>query len=516
MKKILSDSYILLLLSALLAALPMTFPSLFLLSWVAFIPFFLVVLKRDEKKSWMRSVFKGIFFGFFYHIFVYFWFLWMYPLDFAGLNNGESLFVVLLAWLGISLIHGILFIIPTLLCHLVSKKIRNPGFLLFTAVFGILLSEHMTEYSALAFPWVRISLGQYRAPVLIQSASLFGIEGVDLLILSVSAFFALALISAPPKRKTFILLACALFFSNLLFGAVSLSREEKGETLTVTSVQGCILAGEQWSGNSSALETYSQLTKENVDENAKLVVWPEGAVPVNLWSSKSLQEYYMELSAEIDTPIFMGCFWKLDEKSSNSAVLVDENGISKAYTKRHLVPFGEYLPYREILSRLVPVLSEINVLSDDLAQGADSSILETEEGKIGTVICFESVFPSLARESVLDGAELLVVITNDGWYKDSPAVWQHLAHAVFRSVENGRSTVRCASSGVSAFIDGKGRVQSELGPLKRGTLTDTVAFSDDLTIYTAVGRVLLPVLSVSFLISLTVLLLWERRRRNGR
>ena len=145
MKKILSDSYILLLLSALLAALPMTFPSLFLLSWVAFIPFFLVVLKRDEKKSWMRSVFKGIFFGFFYHIFVYFWFLWMYPLDFAGLNNGESLFVVLLAWLGISLIHGILFIIPTLLCHLVSKKIRNPGFLLFTAVFGILLSEHMTE-----------------------------------------------------------------------------------------------------------------------------------------------------------------------------------------------------------------------------------------------------------------------------------------------------------------------------------------------------------------------------------
>ena len=516
MKTILSNSYILLLLSALLAALPMTFPSLFLLSWVAFVPFFLVILKTDEKSTFKRTAFKGIFFGFFYHVFVYFWFVWMYPLDFAGLSNGESVFVVLLAWLGISLLHGVLFAIPTALCHLVSKKIQCPEFLLFTSVFGILLSEHITEYSALAFPWVRISLGQYRAPVLIQFASVLGIEGVDLLILSVSALLALGLVSTLATRKALIASACALFLFNLVFGVVSLSREVTGEKLTVSSVQGCILAGEQWSGNSSALETYSRLTKENADENAKLVVWPEGAVPINLWNSQALQDYYKELSAEIDTPILMGCFWKLDGKSSNSAVLVDENGISTAYTKRHLVPFGEYLPYREILSQLVPVLSEINVLSEDLAQGEDSGILETEDGNIGTVICFESVFPSLARESVLDGAQLLVVITNDGWYKDSPAVWQHLAHAVFRSVENARATVRCASSGVSAFIDGKGRVQSELGPLKRGTLTDTVTFSDSVTVYTAMGRVPLPIFSASFLISFAVLLFLERRQKNGR
>ena len=515
MKNIMSNSYILLLLSALLAALPMTFPSLFLLSWVAFVPFFLVILKI-KKSSLMRSAFKGIFFGFLYHAFVYFWFLWMYPLDFAGLSNGESLFVVLLAWLGISLLHGVLFAIPTGLCRLVSKKIQSPAFLLFAAVFGVLLSEHITEYSALAFPWVRISLGQYRAPVLIQSASVWGIEGVDFLILLVSALLALGLVSALATRKVLIVSACALFTLNLLFGVVALTWNERGKELTVTSVQGCILAGEQWSGNSSALETYSDLTKEKSDENAKLVVWPEGAVPINLYSSKTLQDHYKELSAEIDTPILMGCFWKEAGKSSNSAVLVDENGISNAYTKRHLVPFGEYLPYREILSQLVPVLSEINVLSEDLAQGEDSGILETEDGKIGTVICFESVFPSLARESVLDGAQLLVVITNDGWYKDSPAVWQHLAHAVFRSVENSRATVRCASSGVSAFIDGKGRVQSELGPLKRGTLTDTVTFSDSVTVYTAMGRVLLPVLSASFLISFAVLLFLERRQKNGR
>ncbi len=519
MKKIkafLLNSYVQLFCSALLAALPMTFPSLFLLSWVAFVPFFCAVLKTARMTSVFSSAVKGLFFGFFYHFFVYFWFLWMYPLDFAGLSESESLFVVLLAWLGISLIHGILFMIPTLLCHLVSRKIQSPPFLLFTAVFGILLSERITEYSALAFPWVRISLGQYRAPVLIQSASVWGIEGVDFLILLVSALLTLALVNAFAAKRAFLIGACALFSVNLLFGACALSREEAGEKLTVTSVQGCILAGEQWSGNSSALETYSDLTKENTDENVQLVVWPEGAVPVNLYHSESLQEYYGELSAQIDTPILMGCFWKLDQKSSNSAVLVDENGVSDVYTKRHLVPFGEYLPYRAILSRFVPVLGEINVLSEDMAEGVNSGILKTEKGKIGTVICFESVFPSLARQSVLDGAELLVVITNDGWYKDSPAVWQHLAHAVFRSVENGRATVRCASSGVSAFIDGKGRAQSELGPLKRGTLTDTVTFSHHTTLYTAMGRILLPLLSASFVISLAALLWWERRQKNGR
>ncbi len=515
-KAFLLNSYVQLLCSALLAALPMMFPSLFLLSWVAFLPFFHVVLKTSGKVKFFSSAFRGSFFGFFYHFFVYFWFLWMYPLDFAGLNEGESLFVVCLAWLGISLLHGVLFAIPTALCHLVSKKIKSSAFLLFTAVFGILLSERITELSALAFPWVRISLGQYRAPVLIQAASVLGIEGVDFIILLFSALLALAFFTAYEKKRVFLISACALFSINLLFGFVMLSVNENGETLKVTSVQGCILAGEQWSGNSSALETYTDLTLENTEDGTELIVWPESAVPVNLYESTALQEYYKELSAEIDTPILMGCFWKLEGKSSNSAVLVNENEISDAYTKRHLVPFGEYLPYRDVLSRLVPVLGEINVLSEDLAQGSESKIFETEKGKIGTVICFESVFPSLVRKSVRDGAELLVIVTNDGWYKDSPAVWQHLAHAVFRSVENGRSTVRCASSGVSAFIDAKGRVQSELGPLKSGTLSDTVSFSERTTPYTAMGRVLLPALSIVYVVLFVSLLLLERRKQNGR
>ena len=110
-----------------------------------------------------------------------------------------------------------------------------------------------------------------------------------------------------------------------------------------------------------------------------------------------------------------------------------------------------------------------------------------------------------------DGAEIIVLVTNDSWYEDSPAVWQHLAHAVFRSVENARSTLRCANSGVSAFIDSRGRIQSFLAPLTRGVATDRVSFSSESTLYTLLGEVFVPAVSILWCGAFLILLMKERR-----
>ena len=503
--------YVLLAISALCAALPLTVPSLFLLSWVAFVPFFLVMLRLQEKRKFRRALAQGVFFGFLYHAFVYFWFLWLYPLDFAGLDGAASVAVVLLAWLGISLLHGALFAIPTLLCSLVSGKIRSRSFLLLTAIVGILLAEWIPTLSALAFPWVRLSLGHYKAPVMIQFASVFGIYGVDFLLLAFAALLTLALTSARKKQKLALFLgALILFTSNLLFGILRLSTVEEGESITVSSVQGCVLSGEKWSGQST-LDTFVNLSREASD--CDLILWPESAIPVNLASYPELLEEYRALSAELDTPIMMGCFWKIDGQTSNSVILVDRDSVSDVYSKRHLVPFGEKMPYRPLLSRLLPVLEEINMLSSDLAEGEESVVIESEQGSLGSIICFESLFPELVRQSVKDGAGMIVLVTNDSWYKDSPGVWQHLAHAVFRSVENSRSTARCANSGVSAFIDSRGRLKSILGPLEKGVLTDTVSFSEERTVYTILGDVLLPCLVALWLMLAGLLSLGERRKK---
>jgi apolipoprotein N-acyltransferase len=230
-----------------------------------------------------------------------------------------------------------------------------------------------------------------------------------------------------------------------------------------------------------------------------------------LATSPALLSAYQSLSESVGKPILMGCFWKDGDATTNSAVLLDETSCSEPYSKRILVPFGERMPYRAVLAKLFPFLEEINMLSSDLAAGKDSALMDFNGHKLGAVICFESVFPELVRDSVRDGAEMLVIVTNDSWYEDSPAVWQHLAHATFRSVENGRATVRCANSGVSAFIDEKGRILSELGPLEQGILTDTVSFSSETTLYSVLGDFVLPTGFALWLVWLFVLILMERK-----
>jgi len=505
---------VLLFCSALLAALPLTVPSLFMLSWFAFVPFFFVLLRKAGQGNWLRALGRGVYFGFFYHVFVYFWFFWLYPLDFAGLDDTASLGVVLLAWLGISLLHGALYAIPTLFCHLEEKRFKFRPFLLFTAILGILLAEWIPTLSQLAFPWIRISLGLYKVPCMIQLASVFGIFGVDFLLLAFSALLTLGVTNTDGKKKLALCLsALLLFFANLGFGLIRVNLTSEGDPVRISAIQGNVLSGEKWSGT-TALETYTDLTRQVPASD--LVLWPESAVTSNLATDSWLLEEYQALSDELDTPIMMGCFWKLNGATSNSVVLLDSDSVSDVYSKRHLVPFGERMPYRSALSKLFPALEVINMLSSDLAQGTDTAIIETDQGRIGSIICFESLFPSLTRQTVKDGAELVVLVTNDSWYEDSPAVWQHLAHAVFRSVENSRCTARCANSGVSAFIDSRGRLQSVLGPLKKGVLTDTVRFSNETTLYTSWGDVLLPCLVTLWFVFAGVTVFRERRKSRAR
>ena len=482
---------LLLLISAVLSALPMTFSFLFFLSYVSFIPFFFVFLSQEKTGFW-KSFFRAFFFGFCYHAAVYFWFLWLYPFDSVGFSKPVAAFVAALGWLGASLIHGFLFSLIGAVSFL-FKRLSLPRYL---HGFGVILAflgiEKLMEFSALAFPWVRVSLGQYRAPVFIQSASLWGVLGVDLLILTVNLLLTLFLLSEKKKKILYGSAAAALFFSNLIAGIVIVSLPEKKEnTLRVSLVQGSILSGEKWTdgGFDLALETHFALTREAAKENPDLIVWAETALPVRLDSSyqSALREKMELLSGEVGCPILVGAFSAENGQLQNSAYLISENTISKPYSKRQLVPFGEYMPYRDFLTGIFPMLEKISQIEDDLAPGTSTALFDLNGEKIGALICYESIFPRLNRESVSDGAGMLGIITNDSWYEDSPAAAQHLAHAVFRCAENRRDLFRCANSGISALIRSDGVITGELGVLEKGVLTGTVSFSEGKTPYTVLG-----------------------------
>lgn len=489
-KKFFTNTYFLISASAVLSALPLTFSWLFAVSWFSFVPFFYTLIYRD-KPHFINSVWRGFLFGFIYHACVYYWFLWFYPLDYAELTRGSSAAVVLIAWLGISAVHGLLWCIPTVICHFISKITKNRVFICLTAVLGIIAAEKLMQIGELSFPWTRVSLGQYTASALIQSLSLFGTDGLDMLILGFNALIFGAIFYKNKKRVAAIVAAASIFCLNVGYGILRLNTTESGNSIKVMTVQASVGQYDKWSddGIEICYNAYKNLTYKYLTEDTDLIIWPESAVPKVYKTQKSLN-HYKKISKKTGVPLLAGVLYNSDGVHTNNAMLISADKTVATYSKRQLVPFGEYMPYEKVLSKILPFLKDLNIIEEDYVSGENSAVMSIGEGRVGNIICFESIYPDLSRESVLDGAQLLIETTNDSWLKNSPAMKQHLAHGVFRSIENARPLIRSANSGISAFIDSRGRVQCKLDPLEEGVLSDTVYFSNEKTLYTQTGDIL--------------------------
>ena len=158
------------------------------------------------------------------------------------------------------------------------------------------------------------------------------------------------------------------------------------------------------------------------------------------------------------------------------------------YYKRHLVPFGEYVPLRDFVRVVFPMLDQVSMLSDDVIPGEDSNLFDSKYGKIGALICFDSIYEPAALDAVRDGAELIVIGTNDSWFFDSSGVYMHNAQAQIRACETGRYIVRSANTGVSSVIDARGNILDIEPPLQEGYVIADVTFRSAKTLYTYVGN----------------------------
>lgn len=484
------------LLSAFLCALPFTFPSLFVTAWIGLVPFFSCLMSREFMESSNKKAFgSGFLWGFFYCSFIYYWFLRLYPLDFAGLTPHAAIAAVGAAWFGISAFQALFFGLGTLVYRLIGKK--SP--LILAVIFT--LSEFMWHFGEFAMPWCKISITQYKFLPAIQSSALLGSMFVSFLIYTVNAFIACG-----TENKRYFAVAAVVFFTNILYGAVMLNipthYTSKAE---FALIQGNIASSEKWRPDSTrkSFDMFHSLSMEAAENHSPdFIVWPESAVPVALESS--YKPLFLAVPHETRSALLVGAFGKKEGKITNSLFYIDQNGISDTvYSKRHLVPFGEYLPLRGFFETFIPFVADINMLSGDLYEGKDSAVMQTEHGKIGALVCFDSIFPALARRSVRDGAQLMVLITNDSWYLDSPATSQHAAQAVFRAVENRRYIARCANTGISMLIDEKGRITHSLGALEKGYVSGEAGFTSTNTLYTFIGDIPVYAAAIYILILLT-------------
>ena len=509
---------------AALTGLTVVLPQLGFLEWISLIPLLAVVFSRfeSERISAKQSYWHGFFAVYLYYFVIYHWFLSLYPLDFVGLGKGASVVVVLAGWLGLSLLQaipgGLVFLAFRMLSG--TEWIRKrPLFkpLIFACLW--LLFEWSSTLTFAGVPWGRLYMGQSEYLPMIQSASLFGSYFISLLLLIVNGLLAWAL--CYHKRE---MLCCGisagLVCSNLLFGILRMQRNFQNEnTVHATVVQGNISSHEKWETSTTfrMMDTYEDLTRQAAEEGAELVLWPETTVTVALSQSFYMKSFVSRVAEENQVTLLVGALHEDETGEYNSLFLVTPDGeiSEQRYDKRHLVPFGEYVPMRELITVVIPPLAEVSALDVELKAGTDTNLFDTQWGKVGAMICFDSIYETLGLQSVREGAELMVLSSNDSWFSDSAAVYQHQAQAQFRAVEQGRYLVRSANTGISTILSPTGEILAWIDALTEGYAVEQVSFRTSETLYSRIGNLLVYVGGVFCLcVGVTEVVSKKRRKEN--
>jgi apolipoprotein N-acyltransferase len=238
------------------------------------------------------------------------------------------------------------------------------------------------------------------------------------------------------------------------------------------------------------LRRYLDLSRRVIGEGASLVIWPEASTPFYFDANSVLSAPVRRLAVESHTPFIVGsdelarAAGGLPDRYYNSAVLVGTDGQSHGtYRKIHLVPFGEYVPLKSLLFFVGPLVQAVS----DFSPGSQAVVLDANGQEVSVAICYESVYPDLARTFVAGGSQLLATITNDAWFDRSSAASQHFEQGALRAVEEGRYFVRAANTGISGAVDPYGRILAETALFVPMAITVDVRLIHYRTIYNRLG-----------------------------
>lgn len=331
----------------------------------------------------------------------------------------------------------------------------------------------------IGFPWLPLAGALAPCPILVQSAEILGMYGT-------SALWLLALfllLFAQPGIRQMRLSAHYLLLSFLIMAALlchgywrlaqepALTEKNATDSLPVVFVEGNIDQAQKWlpAFQIATVDRYIQLSLDRLRISAPdlqnrmpLVIWPETALPYFFGQNAALDSLVERFVQEQKVPLLFGApaedrqsYAEKEPSVFNRAWLLDKDGsIAGHYDKEHLVPFGEYVPSLLNLSFLAGLLQEVGMYTP----GTHTKPIRLNERILGILICYEGIFPWLAQNRVADGANILIDISNDGWFLRTPAARQHLYLTSLRAIEQGRYVLRGTNTGISAVIDPRGRI----------------------------------------------------------
>ena len=472
------------------------------LLFVALVPLLQICLFLPPKKS----CFFGLAAGFLYHLFLLYWIVIVVG-RYGGLPLYLSSGALILLALYMSFFWGIFCLLVSTFAGRSWYKERSIATLVWLAPVLWVACDYLRSFLFSGFPWMDIGYGLYSQPRMIQAADLGGHHAVTFSLLLCNSLIV-AIIDRQRSdvrwnirmERRLLLLACGFLvfifgYSFLRYDIVS-KAVSRGLQSKIVVVQGNIDQAEKWTPGKKkqTVDTYVRLSEELLGQrDTELVVWPETALPFYLQNDP--------MAARIAQFVTANNIWLLtgapaysilgthadgrrDVDYFNAAVLIDADGrLAGQYQKQHLVPFGEYVP----LKKYMPFLSPLVVSVGDFTAGHSSEPLVMGDIRIGALVCFESIFPEIARKSVAAGANVLVNLTNDAWYGRSSAPYQSMAMSVFRAVETKRSLVRAANTGMSGFVDPVGNIMKRTELFVPTALASQVPLWEEETVFTQNG-----------------------------
>jgi apolipoprotein N-acyltransferase len=464
------------------ALLVLSFPdfNLWPLAWVALIPLLVAICRRPEVT---RSFLLGWMAG------ALFFFGSCYWLTYAMVRYGG-----LPSWIAYPLLipgAGVLGLFPALCCALLARLIARRGLiaLLFAPVLWAAL-----EWARLGVTgqlWNAVGYSQAYVTPLIQAASWGGVYSISFLIVMVNAAISYALLKRTARASLLSLAAIAgvagiIILSNSFTApytdtampeAIAVAVQpnvpmepvedlaetealvNRHKTFSADALRDWERAGRldnpaasKINGNGS--QPYDQ--EQSRQKVPRLIIWPESPMNFSYANDSVMREWVARFAVENRASVIFNSLEPAPAGGAyNSAVMVNEEGRKVAqYDKIRLLPFGEYVP----LPRWLPGVNIVPVMVGDFTPGTEYPLMPVGNTRVGVFICFESAFPSLAREFASEGADVLINITNDGYLGPTPVMRQHLANTVFRAVENGRPVMRVTNTGISGYITPRGEV----------------------------------------------------------
>ncbi len=481
-----------------LFALSLPKPEIPLAAWVCLVPLLFAIRgKRPYKASIL-----GLIFGIAAYIGILYW--TTYPISvYGGIPLPLAiLFMILLVF------YMALYI--SAFSAFVSWTAERFGLSEFVSVpIGFTALEYLKGILLTGFPWGFLGHSQLPYLPMMQVLDITGVFGVTFTIAAVNAAIYLVILKLIGQKDKFpiteVSISAVLVATLLVYGIYAINREEslfeKNPAITAALIQGNVRQDIKWDPlyQEETVSIYESLSLATREYDPDIVIWPETATPFFFDKDIVYRPRIEKLTKDLDAYLFFGApayEWEGEKvKYFNRAYLLYPEGeVVGYYDKMHLVPFGEYVPLRKVLFFIDKLVQAVG----DICPGEITEPMETDFGPVGTLICYEAIFPDISRMFARKGASLLINITNDAWFGDTSAPYQHFSMARMRAIETRIPMIRVANTGISALIDTTGRVDLETRIFKRTFVVGEVRPDSRLSFYTRFGDVFAGLVVIAF------------------